>query len=156
VAASDNRLSVGAIPAYVTVDGKFYALSGDEDALFVKPAASSATIVMNNPAQAPAVPTLQALTGAGQVVEVLAVDLRATPVPSTIYLQVFDSVAAPVSGTTQPSISALPLCTIAAYDWTAGNLVVANGLWVALSSTPLLYTAIAASQEFSITARVLP
>jgi len=156
VAASDNRLGVGAIPAYVTVDGKFYALSGDADALFVKAAAVDATIRKNNPAQAPAVPTLQALSGAGQVVEVFAVDLRATPVPSTIYLQVFDSLAAPVSGTTQPLLSALPLCGTAAYDWTAGNLVVANGLWVALSSTPLLYTAIALSQDFSITARVVP
>jgi len=153
---STYRRTVGSPVCYFTDNGTPYALSGSPAALYVQLAPTDATVVKINPAQAPAVPLLQALAAAGHAVEVFAADYRDPALnPPTIYLQVFDRLAAPVSGSTEPLLTALPLCTTAAYDWSTDNLPLVNGLWVALSSTPLIYTALAASQEFSITARVV-
>lgn len=151
------RRTVGSPVCYFTDDGTPYALSGSPAALYVQLAPTDATVVKLNPAQAPAVPLLQAMASAGHAVEVFAADYRDPALsPPTIYLQVFDRAAAPVSGTTEPLLTALPLCSVAAYDWSTDNLPLTNGLWVALSSTPLLYTALVAGQEFSLTARVVP
>lgn len=154
---SSYRRNVGAPVIYLTDDGVPYSLSGSEKALYVQLAPTDATVVTNNPAQAPAVPILQALAAPGYAVEVFVSDYRdPTLNPPTVYLMVFDSLAAPVSGTTQPTLTSLQVCSSAAYDWSTDNLPCSAGLWVAVSSTPLLYTALAASQDFSLTARVVP
>jgi hypothetical protein len=150
------RRTVGSPVCYFTDNGTPYALSGSPSALYVQLAPTDAKVVTFNPVQAPAVPLLQAMAVPGQAVEVFAADYRTAPNPPIIYLQLFDSLNAPVSGTTQPLMTALPLCKTAAYDWSTDNILLTNGLWVALSSTPLIYTALAASQDFSITARVVP
>ncbi len=121
------------------------------------PCPPSPDVVLLNPAAAPAVPLLNALVGPGQLCEVWAVDLRdGSQSPPLLWLQVFDSLAAPTSGVTQPTVSALPLCCTASYVWGTDIFTITNGVWVALSSTPLVYTAVAASQEFTLTARVTP
>ena len=114
-------------------------------------------VVLLNPALAPAVPLLQALAAPGRLFEAWAVDLRdPSQSPPLLWLQIFDSVAVPVSGVTQPTVTALPLCCTAEYAWSTDAFMAAAGMWVALSSTPLIYTAVPANQLFSFTARVLP
>lgn len=143
--------------AYFTNDGTPYAASGSPAALYVQIAPTDATVALFNPSQAAAVPILQALAEPGYGVEVFATDFRDPALnPPQVYLMVFDSLAAPVSGTTTPMLTALPLCKASSYDWSLDHLPLARGLWVAISSTPLIYTAMPASQDFSITARVLP
>lgn len=139
----DNRLSQAFVPGVASVTVQ-----------------QQPVVVRLNPAQINgAVPLLQALSGPGQLFEVWAVDFRdpaAVPTPPQLWLQIFDSFPAPVSGTTEPTVSALPLCSTAAYVWADDQFLLNEGLWVALSSTPLVYTALAQNQNFSLTARVLP
>lgn len=152
---------VGYIPGRV-IEGQFVpgteparTLPGSRRALFVEPALEEPQIELLNPAGGAAVPALVALTRSGRLFETWAVDLRdPTTNPPLIYLQIFDAAAVPAAGTA-PLVSALPLCRTAAYAWPDEDFHLEVGLVVALSSTALTYTPLAANQLFSITARVL-
>lgn len=159
---ADQQLAVVAYIPGQNVEGQFVpgteparSIPGSRRALFVELVLDEPVIALLNPAGGVAVPALVALDVAGRVFEVWAVDLRDQSLnPATIYLQIFDAAAVPAAGT-EPLVSALPLCRTAAYAWSDDAFDVTTGLVVALSSTPLTYTPIAANQEFSITARVL-
>lgn len=153
----DVRAALGQVAAYLDETGNPQAWTGDERAPYVLNVPQTPRAVMLNPAEGAVVPLFQAFSGPGRVLEVWASDLRdQSQNPPTIYLQIFDSATAPVSGTTQPIVTAIPLCEWAEYEWTYDAFLIDNGLFVALSSTALVYTALAPSQEFSITARVIP
>lgn len=152
--SSQARAGVGAPVCYIDTQGRAWALSGDSTALFVQLAPDGAAITLLNPNQAPVVPRVTVLSAPGRLVDVWAVDLRdPASNPPTIYLQLFNAVS--VAGGDVPMVSAIPLCTSASYDFANSYFAVSVGLTVALSSTPLTYTALAASQEFSITARAV-
>lgn len=154
---ADVRNSLGQIAAYLDASGQAQAWTGDDDAPYVKNVPQTPRVVLLNPADAAAVPLMQCFVGPGRLLETWALDLRdQSQSPPDIYLQIFDRAEAPVSGTTEPTVTALPLCEVAEYEWTYDAFLIQNGLWVALSSTALVYTALASSQEFSITARVIP
>lgn len=154
---TDIRNSLGQIASYLDASGMAQAWTGDDEAPYVKNVPQTPRVVLLNPAAGVEVPLLQCFTGPGRLLEAWALDLRdQSQSPPDIYLQLFDSLAAPVSGTTEPTVTAIPLCEVAEYEWTYDAFLCSNGCWVALSSTALVYTAIAASQEFSITARVIP
>jgi hypothetical protein len=148
--------ALGTIASYLDETGRALAWSGDEEAPYVK-TVPTAPVIKNqipNP-QVAVVPGLQALSSRGRVVEVIALDLRdQTLSPPTIYLQLFDTAEAAQAGDV-PMITALPLCTTASYEWVVDALLLENGLYVALSSTALVFTPLAASVEFSLSARVL-
>lgn len=146
----------GAHPiGYLDETGRPQAWTGDEEAPYVKTVPLIPRIVNQNPAEGAEVPGLQAIAQRARVIEVFALDLRdQSQSPPTIYLQIFDSVSTPPPGT-QPMLTAMPLCSTAGYEWAHDVVLVTHGLYVALSSTALTFTPLAASQEFSITARFL-
>ncbi len=153
----DVRLAMGQVAAYLDETGNPQAWTGDERAPYVMNVPQTPRAVVLNPAAGAQIPLLHAFPGPGRALEVWATDLRdQSQNPPTIYLQVFDTTTAPVSGSTEPTVTAIPLCMWAEYEWTYDAFLISNGLWVALSSTPLVYTAIPANQNFSITARVVP
>lgn len=146
----------GAQPiGYLDETGRPQAWTGDEQAPYVKTVPLIPRIVNQNPAAVAAVPGLQAIAQRARVIEVFALDLRDQSLnPPRIYLQLFDAASTPTAGT-EPMVTALPLCITAAYEWAYDVVLVENGLYVALSSTALTFTPLAASQEFSLTARFL-
>lgn len=152
----DVRQSVGAVVGYLDETGNSVAWTGDEEAPYFKHIPETPRVVNLIPHDAAAIPILRALGTAGRCVEVWAIDLRDPALnPPKLYLQIFDQVAEPTAGAV-PSVTAVPLCQVAAYEWAYNALLVGQGLWVALSTTALTYTPLVANQEFSITARVLP
>lgn len=154
-ARTDIRTSIGQVVAYLDSAGIAQAWTGDDDAPYVKNVPQTPRVRLLNPADAAAVPLLECFVGPGRLFEAWATDLRAqSPTPATLYLQIFDSATAPVSGATEPTVSAIPICS--SYEWTYDALIIQNGCWVAVSSTALVYTAVAANQEFTLTARVTP
>lgn len=112
------------------------------------------SIVKFIPADGPAVPMVQALTGPGRVVECMAVDLRASG--DRCYLMLFDSATEPEEGA-EPSFPAWPICEIGGEDFPSdAPFLVTNGAWLAVSASGLVYEALAASQDWTIGARVTP
>lgn len=108
-----------------------------------------------NPAQAPAVPELE--LGAVRLEEVIVADLRAAaPAPAAAFLLVFDQDDAPVAGD-EPIAAALRTCpsSTVGLDWTGGAPELLASGWLAVSSDPLVYAPLAASQDFQVTARVV-
>lgn len=157
----DVRRGAGQVMAYLDETGGSVAWTGDEEAPYVKAVPETPRVVNLIPrigqSGVPIVPIMQAFTGPGRVVEVWATDLRDQSLsPPTIYLQLFDSEEAPQAGDV-PTVTALPLCRVASYEWANGAaFLVGDGLWVALSSTGQAYTPLPPTTDFSITARVLP
>lgn len=158
---ADVRRGVGNVLGYLDETGNAIAWTGDEEAPYVKAVPEvpriSNLIPRIGQSAVPLVPLYQVFTGPGRVVEVWAVDLRDQSLsPPTIYLQLFDSEEEPQAGDV-PTVTALPLCRVASYEWANGAaFLVGDGLWVALSSTGQAYTPLAPTTDFSITARVLP
>jgi hypothetical protein len=151
----DIRTGAGQIASYLDSSGNSQAWTGDARAPYVLNVPQTPRPRVLNPALGASVPLLQCFEGPGRLFEFWATDLRdPTTNPPTLYLQIFDRKDAPVSGTTQPTVTAITTC--ASYEWTYDALVMDNGCWVGLSSTALVYTALAANQLFSLTARVLP
>lgn len=140
---------------YLDETGRPQAWTGDEQAPYVKTVPLIPLIRNQNPSAGAEVPGLQAIAQRARVIEVFALDLRdQSQSPPTIYLQLFDTASPPSAGT-QPMVTALPLCRTAGYEWAYDVVLVENGLYVALSSTALTFTPLAASQLFSLTARYL-
>jgi hypothetical protein len=114
------------------------------------------TIRLFNPSDAPAVPVLQVLASPGRLIEVTAGDYR-EDTTADVYLMLFESGTIPTVGDV-PIYPAIKICSYAQHSWgsTDSPFIVADGLWTAISSTPLTYTPMAASQDFSIGARITP
>jgi hypothetical protein len=108
------------------------------------------------------VPTLQASTRAGLLVEAWAVDHR-EDATDVLWLQLYDlaNIADLDPEESMPMVAALPLRGdaapgIAAYDFAAAPLAYASGLLLVVSSTPDAYTEITEGAPVAITARVCP
>jgi len=152
----DIRSSLGQVMAYLDEGGQPQAWTGDARAPYVLNVPQTPRVVNLNPSAGALVPLFNAFPGPGRVLEVWALDLRdQSQSPPDIYLQVFDSTDAPVAGD-QPAVTAIPLCGTAEYEWTYDAFLIGSGCWVALSSTALVYTPLAANQLFAMTARVIP
>ena len=152
--SSAVRAGVGAPVCYIDASGRSFALSGDQNALFVQLAPVSPDIVLLNPNQGPEVPVVTALTGPGRLVDVWFVDLRdPTTSPPQLYLQLFASETVNVGAV--PMVSAIPVCSSASYDFASSYFYVDSGLTVAVSSDALTYSPLPPTQEFTLTARVV-
>lgn len=101
------------------------------------------------------VPALLVSARACRVAEVIATDRRA--VGSTVrYLQVHDLAA--IAANVAPALTSMPLRgeDVASYAWELLPFECSAGLVICVSSTPDVYTALAAGTDFSLSARVSP
>ncbi len=154
---ADSRINEGRLAGYMGPDGKTYAWTGDREAPYVKilqdpPAIVAVSDIPQDDPLGDGV--LIASLSASSLHEAWANDSREDTTEPR-WLQLFDRVDAPTTGTTIPSYAAIRLCGTASYDFIVAPLQFNTGIVVAISSTPNIYTAIAAASDYAITARVL-
>lgn len=152
--SSDARIGEGQLLAYIGPTGTPLALTGDEQAPFVRvleipPGLTPVSLIptSNNAG------VLVAATVNAELHEVWANDSREDTTEAR-WLLLFDRATAPTAGL-QPSYAAIKLCAVASYDFIEAPLLFTTGIVIAISSTPNIYTAIAPASDFAITARVL-
>ena len=156
--ASDARINEGQLLAYLGPNGTPLALTGDEVAPFVRviyepPGLTPVSVI-------PTVATTPLLVAAvinAELHEAWVTDSRdPLTLPAARWIQLFDRVDAPTAGDV-PSYAPIGMCTggTTGLDFIEAPLLFTKGIVIALSSTPNIYTAIADSTDFAITARVL-
>lgn len=157
---SGARIGEGNLASYTDPSGRRLAWTGDEEAPFVK--------VLYRPPGIYAVSAIPQAAASGVLVasvvgsalhEAWITDSRdpnANPTPAQRWIQLFDLQAAP-AGNAIPTYAPIAMCTgsTISISFVQAPLGFAQGIVIAISSTPNKYTAIAASQDWAITARIV-
>jgi len=166
--ADARRAQGGTVMSYLGPDGSALAVTGDEEAPFVKVAIDAPALVLASDLpqagqEPPPVNTgvLHALEQPGELHEAWAIDARDPSAPGFAlrWLMLFDVIDTPASGDIPQvqgvPIAALPLCRLASYNFVQVPVFFARGICLVLSTTPNFYTPIAQATDYAISARVL-
>ncbi len=154
-----RRRAPSTILGYLGPSGNPIALTGDEEAPFVKiifdvPSLTPVSDIPQNTDGANGKGVLVASTIASSLHDFWVTDSRAdTTAPRWIML--FDSEKAPTAGAV-PSYAPIALCKTTGFDYDDAPWGFARGIVIAISTTSQAYTAITPAIDYSITARVLP
>lgn len=156
--ASDARVNEGQLQSYLGPNGTPLAVTGDEQAMFVR--------LIYEPPNLTAVSVIPTVATPGLLIaavinaslhEAWITDSRdPLTLPDARWILLFDRKTAPTAGLV-PSYTPIGMCTggTTPLDFIEAPLLFETGIVIALSSTPNTYTAIADATDFAITARVL-
>lgn len=156
--ARRSQVSHAGLMGYLGPDGNPLALTGDEEAPFIK-------VIYDSPALAPvsSIPqfadsgVLIASQVAAELHEAWITDSRdPLTLPAPRWILLFDRFDAPTNGDV-PTYAPIGMCTggTTAVDFIEAPMFFAAGIVIAISTTPNAYTPIVAAADYAITARVL-